>query len=71
MEAILKRACDNHDLRSISVMIFTEHKTCPITVYVHWGEPRDGNCASGSGNTFDGAFAVALCQMADRRREAA
>jgi hypothetical protein len=67
MEMILKRACADHDLRSVAVMIFTEHQSCPITVYVHWGDPGAGGCASGNGDTFDEAFAVALVQMAERR----
>lgn len=67
METILKRACSGNGLRSVSVMLFTEHKTCPLTVYVHWGEPGEGNCASGSGETFDEALFRALGQMAERR----
>lgn len=67
MEATFNRVCAEHDLRSISVMLFTEHKSRPITVYIHWSEPGAGNCASGNGNTFDEAFAVALVQMAERR----
>lgn len=67
MEETFNRVCAEHDLRTISVMLFTEHKSCPITVYIHWGEPRSGDCASGNGITFDAALAVALRQMAERR----
>ncbi|MRX33182.1 hypothetical protein [Aminobacter sp. MDW-2] len=68
MEATFHRVCAEHDLRSVSVMLFTQHKSSPITVYIHWDEPGAGNCASGNGNTFDEAIAVALVQMAERRQ---
>lgn len=63
MEASLKRACADHDLRAIGANIFN---ACDgiITVYVHWS---DGGCASGSGKTFDKALACAISEMSERR----
>ncbi|MER9355512.1 hypothetical protein NKI61_19780 [Mesorhizobium sp. M0514] len=64
MDAFLKALCIKHDLTTVSVALYTEVKTVPFTVYLHWGERQ---CVGGNGNTVDEALACALYQMGETR----
>lgn len=66
MEKRLRKLCNEHGLRTISVMLMTHVKVNPVCVYVHWDE---GRCASGVGSTFNDAFSAALDDMSVRRVE--
>lgn len=68
MEKTLLRLCEEHALRTISVMLMTDQPEAHrVTVYVHWNEGDDRVCESGSGTTFDAAMDVALTNMRQSR----
>lgn len=64
MDEKLKALCVEHDLTTVSVALYTEVKTVPFTVYLHWGEHQ---CVGGNGDTVDAALASALYQMGETR----
>ncbi len=59
MEAILKKACADHDLTGISVSMF-DPTSGRVTVFIHWAA---GSCADGRGETFEEAISVAVAEM--------
>lgn len=65
MEQTLKDLCAKHGLTTIGVNYFTEAQIHPVLVYLHWFDIN--GCCSGTGNTFEEAFATALTVMAERR----
>ncbi|WP_144378477.1 hypothetical protein [Mesorhizobium amorphae] len=66
MEKTIKDLCAKHGLTGIAVNIFRADTKPYVTVYLHW-QRGEGGCASGSGETFDEALALALAEMAERR----
>lgn len=69
MEKQLKKLCETHNLRTMSVM-YQHHLpyASKTTVYLHYGDQETGNCESGSGKTFTAAFTNALNAVEAVRR---
>lgn len=68
MDATLYETCKEHGLTGLGVNVVGVPERPYIGVYVHWA---DGECASGTGKTFDEALACALAEMAERRDQRA
>ena len=69
MENTLRNLCAAHDLTCISVMLqvnFGDH----VTAYLHFNLDGETRCASGSGKTFEGAFAKGLAEASTMRSDA-
>lgn len=63
MDNLIKALCEAHSLSAISVMYQTEWRA--FTAYLHWEGSL--SCASGTGATFDEAFAKAISKMMEMR----
>lgn len=64
METALFEICMKHGLIGLGVNVFGAPAKPYIGVYVHWAE---GECAGGTGKTFDAALERALAGMTARR----
>jgi hypothetical protein len=67
MDQTLRDLCKQHGLTGMSVMLQFDRYDL-ITVYLHWSHI---GCASGSGKTFEEAFAAGIDDKAARSADAA